>query len=155
MPKETVIAHISTTRHLSPCGRGLENICCCVNVYITTRDFGAFQQHFVAQWASPLKVYHWSYIRCSFILLMAVDSPGWKADWIEIRVPQASRIHSHTNTQRSVTSAFGRFQHRELPRCCMETGADVMQAESDGVRQAEMRDAVSTLLHPVSSWSTY
>lgn len=28
---------------------------------------------------------------------------------------------------------------------------DMMQAESDGERQAEMRDAVSTLLHPVSS----
>lgn len=117
--------------------------------------FGAFQQHFVAQWASPLKVYHWSYIRYSFILLMAVDSPGWKADWIEIRVPQASQIHSHTNSQRSVTSAFGRFLHRELLRCWMETGVDVMQAESDGVRQAEMRDAVSTLLHPVSSRSVY
>lgn len=29
----------------------------------------------------------------------------------------------------------------------------MMQAESDGERQAEMRDAVSTLLHPVGSWS--
>lgn len=32
---------------------------------------------------------------------------------------------------------------------------DMMQAESDGERQAEMRDAVSTLLHPVSSQSAY
>lgn len=97
MPKETVIAHISTTRHLSPCGRGMENICCCVNVYIMTRDFDAFQEHFVAQWASPLKVYHCSYIRYSFILLMAVDSPGWKADWIEShRRVRYTHIQTHS-----------------------------------------------------------
>lgn len=32
---------------------------------------------------------------------------------------------------------------------------DMMRAESDGVRQDEMRDAVSILLHPVSSWSAH
>lgn len=94
----------------------------------------------VAQWASPLTVYHWSYIRYVFILLMAVSSPGWKAGWVEIWVPQASQVHSHTNTQRSVTSAFGWFLHRELLECWMETGLTwcKLKAMGSGKQRWEM-----------------
>lgn len=145
-------AYTSSAEHLSFCGRCHGRCFKNMSEYIKSREFMTFRYHLVAHWASPLSLYYWSYTDMSSSSLWQWFGPSWKG-WLSW-VPQASQINSDTNTQRSVTGAFGRSLLRELLACWMETELTWCKLKEVGCGSLRWETA-STLLRAVSSRSVY